>query len=65
MEVQVHSFITLTLEGGEWSISRPGHVTSGKEPNDLGGLGGLWGQAGSFAEEKILLPLPGIEPQTL
>jgi len=25
VEVQLHSFLTLVLDGGEWLASRPGH----------------------------------------
>lgn len=64
-EVQVHSFLTLALEGDEWSTSCPGHVTSGKEPNQLGGAGWAAGPGPSFGEEKIFWPLPRIEPRTL
>jgi len=31
-EVQLHSFFTSTLDGGEWSTSHPGHFTPRKEP---------------------------------
>ena len=31
-EVRFHSFLTLTLDGGEWSASCPGCFTSSKEP---------------------------------
>jgi hypothetical protein len=27
VEVQVHAFLTSTLDGGEWSASRPGDFT--------------------------------------
>ena len=30
MEVQLHSFLTLALDGGEWSASRCCYLTSGK-----------------------------------
>jgi hypothetical protein len=29
-EVQLHSFSTSASDGGEWSISRPGHFTAWK-----------------------------------
>jgi hypothetical protein len=32
VEVQLHSFLTFGLTGGEWSASRPGRVNLGKEP---------------------------------
>jgi len=30
VEVQLHVFLTLALDGGEWSASRPGHFTLGE-----------------------------------
>jgi hypothetical protein len=32
VEVQLHSFLTLSLHCGEWLTSHPGHFTPGKEP---------------------------------
>ena len=31
-KLQLHSFLTSTLDAGEWSTSRPGHITPAKEP---------------------------------
>jgi hypothetical protein len=31
VDVQIHSFLTLVLVGGEWSASRPCLFTPGKE----------------------------------
>jgi hypothetical protein len=31
VEVQLHSFLTSALDGGEWSTSRSGHFTPGKK----------------------------------
>jgi len=30
VEVWLHTFLTLSVDGGEWSASRTGRVTSGK-----------------------------------
>jgi len=27
VELKLHSFLTLALDGGEWSVSRPGRFT--------------------------------------
>jgi hypothetical protein len=57
-----YSFTTSALDGGEWSVSRPGRVLPpGK------GLPVFLGQEAGWASEpeargKILSPLPGIEP---
>jgi len=32
VEVQLHSFLTSALDGGEWSTSRPSRFIPGKEP---------------------------------
>jgi hypothetical protein len=32
LDVQIHIFLTSALVGGEWSASRPGGFTPGKEP---------------------------------
>ena len=32
VEVQLYPFMTTALEGGEGSVSRPGHFTPGKDP---------------------------------
>ena len=39
-EVQLHSFLTVALDGGEWLTSRSGHFTIGKKPcaHRTGGL---------------------------
>ena len=66
VEVQLYTFFTVALEGGEWSVSCPGHTSlPGKNQWIRGGWMTPRGQAGSFGEEKIFLPLPGIEPRTL
>jgi hypothetical protein len=31
VEVSLHAFLTSALDGGEWSVSRPGRFTPGKE----------------------------------
>ena len=35
VEVYLHSFLTLVLDGGEWSMSHPGSLTPRKEPRYL------------------------------
>jgi hypothetical protein len=49
-------FLTSALAGGEWSVSRPGRFTSGKEPLlpiDRR-LGGPQNQSGRYGEVKNL-----------
>jgi hypothetical protein len=57
--------LTSALDGGEWSTSRPSHITpQGKNhryPFDRR-LGGLQSQFGRGDEEKNSQPLPGLEP---
>jgi len=55
--VQVHLFLILVLDGGEWSTLCPGHINPRKEPQypmnrRLGGP-----QSECFGEEKNFLPL--------
>jgi hypothetical protein len=58
IEVYFHSFLTSVLDSGEWSTSRPGRFTPGKEPRYLLNrrLGGSRSQSGHFGEKKKLLP---------
>jgi hypothetical protein len=49
VEVQLHSFLTSALLGGEWSASRTSRFTSG--------------ESHQCVPEPNLFPLPGIEPQ--
>jgi hypothetical protein len=49
-EVQLHSFLTSALDGGEWSTSRSGRFTPGKETRYLLNrrLGGSQRRSGRF-----------------
>jgi hypothetical protein len=63
MDIQLHTFLTSALDGGEWSVSRPDRFTKGNNrryPLDRR-LGGPQSQAGRGGEEKNSQPLPGIE----
>jgi len=64
VEVQLHSFITLALDGDEWSAWCPNHFTLQKRSwypfhRRLAGHQSLSGCSGW---EKKSLPLPGIKP---
>jgi hypothetical protein len=63
VDVYIHVFLTSELVGGEWSGSRPGHFTPGKEPPSTDCIGCWVGpRAGLNAVEKRKsLPLPGLE----
>jgi hypothetical protein len=55
VDVEIHIFLTSALAGGEWSASRPGRFTPGKEPRysldrRLDGPQSRYGRRG---EEKI------------
>jgi hypothetical protein len=62
--VEIHGFLTSTLDGGELSASRHGRITPGERT-----FGTHWDRrlvrpqihSGVFREEKKLLPLLGIE----
>ena len=61
VEAQLHSFVTLAIDEGEWLTSRPSHFTSAKEPwYKLGGP-----RSRTFGKEKNLSFLPGFETQTV
>jgi hypothetical protein len=57
-------FLTLALDGGEWSASHPGHYNPGQRTLDThwieGWVGPRVGQD-TIGKRKILT-LPGIEP---
>jgi hypothetical protein len=59
VDVQIHVFLTLTLVGGEWSASRPCHLTPGERAlgNKLDRrLGGPQSWPGWYGEAKIFHP---------
>jgi hypothetical protein len=65
VEVQLHTFLTSVLDGGEWSNSRPGRFIPGrKNPRYLldRRLGGPQSWCGRSGEEKNSQPPPGIKP---
>jgi hypothetical protein len=59
-------FLTSALDGGMWPASCPSHFTPGERASQYPldrRLGGPQGWSGHY-EEKNLLPMPGIEPQS-
>jgi hypothetical protein len=65
-EVQLHSFLTSAVDGGElWTPRFGGRFTTWEEPwcPTNRRLGGLRDLSGRFGEEKNLVPLPGVEPE--
>jgi hypothetical protein len=67
VEVLLHPFLTLALDGGEWSTSHPVHLTLWKQPwyalNER--LGESRNQSGRFGEQIHLLSLAGFEHRTV
>jgi hypothetical protein len=63
VDVQIHIFLTTTLVGSEWSVSRPGRFTpSEKAPGTHWIEGWASRRAGLDAVEKRkFLTLPGLE----
>jgi len=43
MEVRLHAFLTSALDGGEWSVSRPGHFNPRERASGTLWLGGWVG----------------------
>jgi hypothetical protein len=65
VEEQLHVILTLVLDGGEWSASRPDRSTTGKSHRYPFGmrLGGSQSRgSGHEGAEKNSHPLPGLEP---
>jgi hypothetical protein len=65
VNVQVHIFLTSALVGGEWSTSRPGHVTPRERAPGTHWIGGWVDlRAGvDDLENRKFLTLPGLELQ--
>lgn len=68
VEVQLHSFFTIALDGSEWPTSHPNNFTPGVKPgtHSVGGCGGAreaQSRSGHIGEDKNPLLLPGFEPQ--
>jgi hypothetical protein len=65
-EVQFHSFLTLALDGGEWSTSRHGQLKPATERryplNNR--LDGIQSPSGCFGETNVFLS-PGFEHRTV
>jgi hypothetical protein len=63
--VQLHSVLTLALDGGEWLTSCPGCFTPRMEPQYPPNttLGGPQSRSGRFGEEENLLLLPTFKRQ--
>ena len=64
-EVLLYSFLTLAMDGGEWSASHCVWFAAGKEPFYLlnGRLGGVQGWSIHVGEEKNVLHQPRFKPQ--
>jgi len=66
-EVLLHQFLTLALDGGEWSTSRPGqinHAIEARYPLNKR-LDGIQRPSGRFEGETNVFPLPGFEHRTV
>jgi hypothetical protein len=65
-EIQLHAFLTSTLDGGEWSGSRPGHFTPREIAAGTHWIGGWVGIRASLdgrsGKEKNSQPMPVLEP---
>jgi hypothetical protein len=51
VEVQLHAFLTLTLDGGEWSASHPGcfiPISTGEKAGWAPELVWMWWQSGKI-----------------
>jgi len=48
VDVQLHTFLTLALDGGEWSVSHPSHFTPGERAPDTHWIGAWIGPRSSL-----------------
>jgi hypothetical protein len=55
VDVYIYIFLTSALAGGEWSASRPGRITPGKDPR--AGLDGV--------KKRTFFTIPGLELRPL
>jgi len=64
VEVSLRAFLTSAVDGGQWSASRTGRFTYGKEPPVPIAQEAGWGPEPVWTggREKESLPLPKIEP---
>jgi hypothetical protein len=64
MEVYLHTYLTLALDGGDWSASRPGYFTLRERAPGTHWIGGWVGPRAilDMGEDKNSQPPPGIEP---
>jgi hypothetical protein len=67
VDVYIHIFLTSTLVGGEWSVSRPCHFTPGERIPGTSWTGGWVGTRAGLddAEKRKFLALPGLELRLL
>jgi len=65
VEVWFHVFLTMALDGYEWSASRLGRVNPGERPWTGGWVGPKNRSERGGEEKEILpLPLPGMTPRS-
>jgi len=67
VDLQLHSFVTSTLDAGEWSTSCPNRFISRTEPRYAlnRGLGGPQSRFGRLWRRENLWPLPGLYLRTV
>jgi hypothetical protein len=67
VDVEVHIFLTVALDGGEWSVSRPSHFAPGERAPVTHWIGGWVDPRASVddVEERTFLTLPALELQPL
>jgi hypothetical protein len=67
VDVQIHSFLTSALVGGEWSTSIPGRFTPRERAPSTHCIGGWVDLRASLddLEKRKFLTLPGLELRSL
>jgi hypothetical protein len=66
LEIYSHAFLTMALNGGEWSASCPGHFTIRVRDRSIHWIGGCMGPSASVVamSERKISSLPGFKPLT-
>jgi hypothetical protein len=62
VEVQVHTFLTSVLDGGEWSASRPSRFTPRERVPGNHWIGGWLGPRGGLDAMVKKFPIPAGTP---
>jgi hypothetical protein len=63
MEVQLHTFLSSALDGGEWSASRPGRFTPRERALGTHWIGG-WLDPRAVLDAVVKIKIPSPHPES-